>query len=70
MIRGLTHVVSIKVLSSLSCIVVGRGMQVFRVENDIFGWACLKANCFQEKGRNKPERELKCETPQRKEVLN
>jgi len=70
MIRGLTHVVSIRGLSSLSCMVVGSGIQVFRVENDIFGWACLQANCFQEKGRDKPERELKRETPQRKEVLN
>jgi len=39
MIRGLTHVVSIKGLSFLSCVAVGSGVQVFHVENDIFGWA-------------------------------
>ena len=52
MIRGLTNVVSIKGLSCLSCVVVGSGKQVFRVENDIFGRACLKATCFQEKSQN------------------
>jgi hypothetical protein len=30
---------------------VGNGIQVFLVENDIFGWACLQATCFLEKGR-------------------
>jgi len=35
--------------------VVGSGIQVFLVENDIFGWACLQDACFLEKGRGKPE---------------
>jgi len=30
--------------------VVGSGIQVFLVANDIFGWDCLQATCFQEKG--------------------
>jgi hypothetical protein len=35
--------------------VVGSGVKVFLVENDIFGWACLQDTCFLEKGRDKPE---------------
>jgi len=35
--------------------VVGSGIQVFLVENDIFGWVCLQDACFLKKGRNKPE---------------
>ena len=41
---------SIKGLNSLSYTVVGSGIQMFLVENDIFGWACLQATCFQVKG--------------------
>jgi len=33
--------------------VVGSGIQVFLVENDIFGWVCLQDAL--EKGRDKPE---------------
>jgi len=37
--------------------VVGSGLQLFLVENYIFGWACLQATCFLEKGRDKPEQD-------------
>jgi len=36
--------------------VAGSGIQVFLVENDIFGWVCLHDACFLEKGRDKPEK--------------
>jgi len=32
---------------------VGSGIRVSLVENDNFGWACLQATCFQEKGRDR-----------------
>jgi len=38
---------------------VGSGIQVFLVENDIFGWACRQPTCFLEKWKEKPKRELK-----------
>jgi hypothetical protein len=46
-----------KGLNSL-VIVVSSGLQVFLVENDIFGWACLQATCFLEKGRDKAEQDI------------
>jgi hypothetical protein len=44
-------------------IMVGSSIQVFLLENDIFGWACWQATCFLEKWREKPERELKYRIP-------
>lgn len=58
MIRGLTHVVSIRGLSSLSCIVVGSGIQVLLVENDIVGWAC-RLPVFLGKGETSQKRYFK-----------
>jgi hypothetical protein len=46
-----------KGLNSL-VILVGSGLQVFLVENDIFGWAYLQATCFLEKGKDKAEQDI------------
>jgi hypothetical protein len=43
--RGVTHLISIKVVGS------GMRVQVLLVENDIFGLACLQNTCFLEKAR-------------------
>jgi len=37
--------------------VVDSGIQVFLVENDIFGWDCLEATCFQEKGSGRKNKD-------------
>jgi len=45
---------------TFSVLVVNGDTEVFLVENEIFGLACRQATCFLEKGRGKPEWELKC----------
>jgi hypothetical protein len=40
-------------------LVVNDDIEVFLVGKDIFGWADKQANCFLEKGRERPERELR-----------
>lgn len=53
-----SHLISIEGLKALFVVVVGSGVQVFLVENDIFWWACLQNTCFLEKLRDKPEQVL------------
>jgi hypothetical protein len=37
--------------------VVGNGIQVFLVENDIFKWAYLQATCLHDKGRDRQNKD-------------